>query len=135
MNWPAPMPMPFPIAPMTLPLRSSFQELAILTARHPRIAMRIKMQGTNEVPPLHGSEEFPIAGIDNDSILLAISNPDVAGYRIHGEPVYRSNFPCPTLLPYHWLMNLPLLSRWMTRAAPKLLAGSSESVSLGLSSA
>jgi hypothetical protein len=42
------------------------------------------------------------------------------------------NFPGPLLLPYHWLMNLPFLSRWITRAQPQLFAGD-KPTSFGLS--
>src|SRR2546425_3385821 len=68
------------------------QELAILTARHPWIAVRVKMEGANEVSRLHRFKELAIAAIDDDAILLAVADPDIAVRRINGEPMDRVEF-------------------------------------------
>src|SRR5438552_5330051 len=43
------------------------QELAILAARHPWLAVRIKIKGAHEVSHLHRLEELAVAGIDDDA--------------------------------------------------------------------
>ena len=68
------------------------QELAILTARHPWVALRIELERANEISHLHRLEEFAVAGVDDDSILLAVADPDVAVCGIDGESMNRIEF-------------------------------------------
>ena len=68
------------------------QELAILSARHPRVAVRVKMEGANEVSHLHRLEEFAVAAIDDDTILLAVANPDITVCGVNGQPMDRVEF-------------------------------------------
>src|SRR5580693_6300139 len=50
------------------PVAVQLQELAILSARHPWLAVRVKIEGTDEVSHLHGLEELALAGIDDDPV-------------------------------------------------------------------
>src|SRR6185369_14764318 len=47
------------------------QELAVLTARHPRLAVRVEVQGTYEIPHLHRLEKLAVARVDDDPVFLA----------------------------------------------------------------
>src|SRR3989442_5699448 len=44
------------------------QELAILTARHPWLAVRVEIEGAHEVSHLHRFEELAVARIDDDTV-------------------------------------------------------------------
>src|SRR5262249_53608975 len=66
-----------------------FEELSILTARHPWIAVRVELKRANEVSHLHRLQKFSIAAVHDDSILLAIPNPYVAVRRVNRESVHR----------------------------------------------
>src|SRR5262245_31894177 len=54
------------------------QELTILTAGHPRLAVRVEIQRAHEVSHLHRLEQRAVAGVDDDPVFLAIADPDVA---------------------------------------------------------
>src|SRR5439155_23077418 len=66
------------------------QELAILTARHPWLAVRVEIEGAHEVSHLHRFEEGAVSRIDDDPVFLAVADPDIAVCRIDGEPVGRA---------------------------------------------
>jgi hypothetical protein len=67
-----------------------FQELAILSACHPRVAVRIEMERANEISHLHRSEELPIAAVDDNPILFPVADPDIAVCRINRQPMDRT---------------------------------------------
>ena len=90
MNCPVSIPIPLPIAPSTLPSAIELQELAILPARHPWLAVRVEVERADEVSHLHRLEELPVARIDDDPILLAVADPDVAVGGIDGEAMSRA---------------------------------------------
>src|SRR5439155_1206098 len=50
------------------------QELSILTARHPWLAARVKIEGANEVSHLHRFEELAVSRIDDDTIFLPVAD-------------------------------------------------------------
>src|SRR2546427_257263 len=50
------------------------------------------MEGANEVSHLHRSEELAVATIDDDTVLLAVADPDIAVCGINGEPMNRIEF-------------------------------------------
>src|ERR1700737_5430453 len=56
---------------LTIPIQ--LQELAILPARHPWLAVRVKIEGANEVSHLHRFDKLPAAAIDDDTIFLAVA--------------------------------------------------------------
>src|SRR5258708_38018210 len=68
------------------------QELAILTAGHPWLAVPVKVESTHEVSHLHRLEEPAVARIDDDAIFLPVADPDIAVGRIDGEPMGRTDF-------------------------------------------
>jgi hypothetical protein len=74
------------------------QELAILSARHPWLAVRVKIEGADEVSHLHGLDEPAVARIDDDTVFLAVANPDIAVAGINGEPMDRAEFPLSDLV-------------------------------------
>ena len=92
------MPMPLPIAPRTVAIPVELQELAVLAARHPRLAVRVEIQRAHQISHLHRLEELAVAGIDDDPILLAVADPDIAVVGIDGEPVGRAEFSLPDLV-------------------------------------
>jgi hypothetical protein len=61
--------------------------LAILTACHPWIPVGVKPECANEIPHLHRFEEFAVAAVDDNSILLAVTDPDIAICWIYREPM------------------------------------------------
>src|SRR6266508_5538079 len=65
--------------PENLAIPVQLQELAILSGRHPGLAVRVEIQRAHEVSHLHRLEERAIRGIDDDAIFLAVADPDVAG--------------------------------------------------------
>src|SRR5207247_7362282 len=75
------------------------QELAILAARHPRLAVRIEIEGAHEVSHLQCLEKFSVARIDDDPIFLAVADPDVTIRGIDGEPMCRAEFSLSHLVP------------------------------------
>src|SRR5580704_6372205 len=75
------------------------QELAILSARHPWLAVRVKVEGAHEVSHLHGFEEPAVARIDDDTVFLAVADPDLTVCGINGEPMDRAEFPWSDLIP------------------------------------
>src|SRR5688572_1442736 len=62
-----------------------FEELAVLAAAHPGIALRIEMKGADQITGLQGAQELAVAAIDDDAILLAIADPDIAIAGIDGK--------------------------------------------------
>src|SRR5687768_4304941 len=65
------------------------QELPVLAARHPRIAFRVEVQRAHQVSHLHRLQEFTVSRIDDDAVILAVTDPDVAVRGIDCEPVCR----------------------------------------------
>src|SRR5262249_25476344 len=68
------------------------QELAVLSACHPWIAVGIEMECADEISHLHGSQELAIGTVDDDSILLPVADPDVTVGGIDCEPMGRVEF-------------------------------------------
>src|SRR5579862_6965137 len=58
-----------------------------------RARMIVKMQRANEVPHLDGPDKMAVCGIDDDPKVLAVADPNVAGYRIHRRPMGAVEFP------------------------------------------
>jgi hypothetical protein len=75
------------------------QELAILSARHPGLAVRVKVEGADEVSHLHGFEELAVARIDDDTVFLAVADPDITVSGINREPMDGAEFPWSDLIP------------------------------------
>src|SRR4029079_4885347 len=61
------------------------EELAVLAAAHPGIALGIEMDGADQVAHLQGAQELAVAAIDHDAILLAVADPDIAIAGIDGQ--------------------------------------------------
>src|SRR5262245_52914094 len=72
-----------------------FQKLAVLTAGHPWLSVRIEIQRAHEIPHLHRLEKLALSRIDDDAVFLAVADPDVAIGRIDGESVRRAELPLP----------------------------------------
>src|SRR6185437_11672637 len=54
------------------------QELAVLARRHPGIALVVEIEGADQILHLQSLHEAPVGGIDDNAILLAIADPDIA---------------------------------------------------------
>src|SRR5262245_16671661 len=50
------------------------------------------MECANEVSHLHRFEELAVGVIHDDTILLAVADPDIAICRVNGEPMSRVEF-------------------------------------------
>src|ERR1700722_15911466 len=54
--------------------------------------MGIEFERAHQISCLNCFEELAVRGVDNDTILLAISNPDVAVGRVHSESMDHAEF-------------------------------------------
>src|SRR5262249_17998236 len=74
------------------------QELAVLTAGHPRLTVRVEVERAHEISHLHRLEELAVTRINDDAVFLAVAHPDVAVGRIDGEAMRRAELPLPHLI-------------------------------------
>jgi hypothetical protein len=54
------------------------QELTVLAAGHPWIAVRVEPERADKISHLHRPEELPVRTVHDNAILLAIADPDVS---------------------------------------------------------
>ena len=71
------------------------QYLAILSARHPRIAVRVEADRADQISHLQGLEKVSILRINDDAILLSIADPDIAVGGIHRDAMGHAEFALP----------------------------------------
>ena len=70
----------------------NLQELAILTARHPEIALRVEIDGARQVSHLNRPDEFAVCRIDDEAIFLPVTYPHIAILGIHGDAMGHAEF-------------------------------------------
>ena len=62
-------------------------DLAIFSRRHPKLAVGVHIEGASEISHLNRFHELAVSRIDDEAILLPITDPDVAGFGINGDPM------------------------------------------------